>query len=154
MSRTGLRSWSRSTVAPVVPGRRPSSPETSLSAPARAGCGRWGADRLVRRRHRGQRLGSRPGHRHVGTKALGREGNPEKGYGGIAGAKAVLGNLNEYHGFVTIPAGEHRPTVGTVVPVIPNHVCPVVVNFEELIVTDSAGTSLQWWPVDARGFLA
>jgi D-serine deaminase-like pyridoxal phosphate-dependent protein len=90
----------------------------------------------------------------VGTKALGREGNPEKGYGGIAGTKAVLAKLNEYHGFLAVPAGESRPSVGTVVPVVPNHVCPVVLNFEELIVTDSAGTSLQRWPVDARGFLS
>jgi hypothetical protein len=29
-----------------------------------------------------------------------------------------------------------------------------VLNFDELIVTDSAGTSLQRWPVDARGFLS
>lgn len=50
----------------------------------------------------------------VGTKALGREGNPEKGDGGVAGAKAVLVKLNEYHGFLTVPAGEHSPTVGTV----------------------------------------
>jgi D-serine deaminase-like pyridoxal phosphate-dependent protein len=89
----------------------------------------------------------------VGTKALGREGNPEKGYGGIAGRQAVLASLNEYHGFLAVPAGEARPGVGTVVPVVPNHVCPVVVNFEELLVTDSSGSSLQRWPVDARGFL-
>lgn len=89
----------------------------------------------------------------VGTKALGREGNPEKGYGGVAGRKAVLGRLNEYHGFLAVPAGESRPSVGAVIPVVPNHVCPVVVGFEELIVTDSEGTSLQRWPVDARGFL-
>ena len=38
------------------------------------------------------------------------------------------------------PAGESRPSVGTVVPVVPNHVCPVVISFEELIVTDSEGT--------------
>ena len=90
----------------------------------------------------------------VGTKALGREGNLEKGYGGIAGTKAVLAKLNEYHGFLALPTGEFRPSVGTVVPVVPNHVCPVVVNFEELIVTDSTGTSLERWPVDARGFLS
>jgi D-serine deaminase-like pyridoxal phosphate-dependent protein len=89
----------------------------------------------------------------VGTKALGREGTPERGYGGVAGTKAVLAKLNEYHGFLALPAGELRPSVGTVVPVLPNHVCPVVLNFEELIVTDSAGTSLQRWPVDARGLL-
>ena len=90
----------------------------------------------------------------VGTKALGREGNPERGYGGVAGRKAVLSKLNEYHGFLAVPGGESRPSVGTVVPVVPNHVCPVVLNFEELIVTDSEGTTLERWPVDARGLLS
>lgn len=90
----------------------------------------------------------------VGTKALGREGNPQKGYGGIAGTKAVLAKLNEYHGFVTVPAGELHPAVGTVLPVVPNHVCPVVASFEELVVTDSDGTILQRWPVAARGHLS
>jgi D-serine deaminase-like pyridoxal phosphate-dependent protein len=90
----------------------------------------------------------------VGTKALGREGSPERGYGAVAGTKAVLAKLNEYHGFLPLPAGDFRPRVGAVVPVVPNHVCPVVVNFEELIVTDSDGTSLERWPVDARGFLS
>ncbi|HET6706632.1 MAG TPA: amino-acid racemase, partial [Amycolatopsis sp.] len=90
----------------------------------------------------------------TGTKALGREGSPERGFGAVAGTKGVLAKLNEYHGFLAWPDGADRPAVGTVVPVVPNHVCPVVVNFEELIVTDSAGTSLRRWPVDARGFLA
>lgn len=89
----------------------------------------------------------------VGTKVLGREGSPERGYGGISGTQAVLAKLNEYHGFLPLPAGDFRPSIGTVLPVVPNHVCPVVVNFEEYIVTDSTGTSLQRWPVDARGFL-
>lgn len=89
----------------------------------------------------------------VGTKVLGREGSPERGYGGIAGTQAVLAKLNEYHGFLPLPVGDFRPSIGTVLPVVPNHVCPVVVNFEEYIVTDSTGTSLQRWPVDARGFL-
>ncbi|MEU0193655.1 hypothetical protein ABZ250_27915 [Streptomyces afghaniensis] len=40
-----------------------------------------------------------------------------------------------------------------VVPLVQKHVCPGVPEFEELLVTDSAGTSLQRWPVDARGFL-
>jgi D-serine deaminase-like pyridoxal phosphate-dependent protein len=90
----------------------------------------------------------------VGTKAMGREGNPEKGYGGIAGRKAVLARLNEYHGFLAVPAGEPRPGVGSVVPVLPNHVCPVVASFEELVVTDTDGTMLQRWPVAARGLLS
>ena len=90
----------------------------------------------------------------VGTKAMGREGNPEKGYGGIAGSKAVLSKLNEYHGFLAVPAGEQRPRVGAVVPVVPNHVCPVVASFEELVVTDSEGTTLERWEVAARGHLS
>ncbi len=88
----------------------------------------------------------------VGTKVLGREGSPERGYGGISGTTALLSKLNEYHGFLPLPEG-FRPSVGTVLPVVPNHVCPIVVNFEEYIVTDSTGTSLERWPVDARGFL-
>lgn len=89
----------------------------------------------------------------AGTKALSREGSIERGYGGVAGTQAVLTKLNEYHGFLGLPAGDFRPSIGTVVPVVPNHVCPVVINFEDLIVTDSAGASLERWPVDARGFL-
>jgi D-serine deaminase-like pyridoxal phosphate-dependent protein len=90
----------------------------------------------------------------VGTKALGREGNPEKGYGGIADSHSVLARLNEYHGFLSVPDGEPRPAVGTVVPAVPNHVCPVVNSFEELIVTDTDGTRLERWPVAARGLLS
>ncbi|HEY3003161.1 MAG TPA: hypothetical protein VGJ44_12510, partial [Kribbellaceae bacterium] len=89
----------------------------------------------------------------VGTKALGREGTPELGYGGVAGSKAVLAKVNEYHGFLAVPGGESRPSVGTVVPVVPNHVCPVVASFEELVVFDADGTTLQRWDVAARGHL-
>ena len=56
----------------------------------------------------------------VGTKALGREGNPEIGYGGIAGKKAVLAKLNEYHGFVAVPGGEARPGSTVALP-LPRH---------------------------------
>ena len=90
----------------------------------------------------------------VGTKALGRDGNPQKGYGQIGGMKAVLSKLNEYHGFLAVPPGEPRPSVGTVLPMVPNHVCPIVNNFEELIVTDSQGTTPRGWPVAARGLLS
>lgn len=90
----------------------------------------------------------------LGSKALSREGSPEIGYGAVPGTTAVLSKLNEYHGFLPLPAGDFRPRIGTVLPVVPNHVCPVVLNFEELIITDSTGTSLERWPVDARGFLS
>lgn len=90
----------------------------------------------------------------VGTKALGREGNPERGYGGVAGRGAVLSRLNEYHGYLAVPTDESPPGVGTVVPVVPNHVCPVVNSFEELLVTDTEGTPPRRWAVAARGLLS
>ena len=90
----------------------------------------------------------------VGTKALGREGNPQRGYGGIAGEPAVLSKLNEYHGFLALPPGAPGPGVGSVVPVVPNHVCPVVNSFDELVVTDAGGSMLRRWPVAARGLLS
>jgi D-serine deaminase-like pyridoxal phosphate-dependent protein len=90
----------------------------------------------------------------VGSKALSREGSPEIGYGAVPGTSAILSKLNEYHGFLPLPTGDFRPGVGTVLPIVPNHVCPVVINFEELLVTDSAGASLERWRVDARGFLS
>jgi D-serine deaminase-like pyridoxal phosphate-dependent protein len=87
----------------------------------------------------------------VGTKALGREGSPQKGYGRALGVgDGRLLKLNEYHGFLAVEPHE-RPAVGTVLPVVPNHVCPVVNNFDELVITDADGTSLERWAVAARG---
>jgi D-serine deaminase-like pyridoxal phosphate-dependent protein len=87
----------------------------------------------------------------VGTKALGREGSPEKGYGRALGVSdGRLLKLNEYHGFLAVDPND-RPAVGTVLPIVPNHVCPVVNNFDELVVTDTAGANLERWAVAARG---
>lgn len=87
----------------------------------------------------------------AGTKALGREGSPQKGYGRALGVgDGRLLKLNEYHGFLAVDSAD-RPAVGTVLPIIPNHVCPVVNNFDELVVTDGAGASLERWAVAARG---
>jgi D-serine deaminase-like pyridoxal phosphate-dependent protein len=94
-----------------------------------------------------------PGHVIVdtGTKALGREGNPQKGYGRALGVgDGRLIKLNEYHGFLAADSAS-RPAVGTVLPIVPNHVCPVVNNFDELVVTDAAGARLERWAVAARG---
>jgi D-serine deaminase-like pyridoxal phosphate-dependent protein len=38
--------------------------------------------------------------------------------------------------------------------VVPNHVCPVVNSFEELVVTDTEGSTLQRLPVTALGLLS
>jgi hypothetical protein len=51
-----------------------------------------------------------------------------------------------------LQVGEFRLGVAGVVPVVQTHGCPGVRDFEDLLVTDSAGTSPQRWPVDARRF--
>lgn len=90
----------------------------------------------------------------VGTKALGREGSPELGYGRAPGVPgAVLRRLNEYHGFLAIPDGVERPAVGTVLAIFPNHVCPVINLFDDMLVHRD-GRIEGRWPVDARGHLA
>ena len=90
----------------------------------------------------------------VGTKALGREGSLENGYGcapEVEGGR--LTKLNEYHGFLACGLDATRPQVGTVLAVVPDHCCVVVNNFDELVVTDSHGSMLDRWPVAARGGL-
>jgi len=97
------------------------------------------------------------GHPHVildaGTKALAREGNPERGYGQVPSHGGYLKLLNEYHGFLQLPEDGPRLRVGERVAVVPHHVCPVVNSFEELVVTNSAGDFLEHWAVDAQGQL-
>lgn len=97
------------------------------------------------------------GQTHVivdaGTKALAREGNPERGYGQVPAYNGYLKLLNEYHGFVELPETAPRPAVGERIAVVPHHVCPVVNSFEELIISNSAGEFLGRWKVDAQGQL-
>ncbi len=97
------------------------------------------------------------GYEHVildaGTKALAREGNPERGYGQVPSYDGYLEKLNEYHGFLRLPPGGARPAVGERIAIVPHHVCPVVNSFEELVITDSSGALLDRWRVDAQGQL-
>lgn len=90
----------------------------------------------------------------VGTKALGREGTPELGYGRAPAVPgAVLARLNEYHGYLAIPDGVARPRVGELLAIVPNHVCPVINLFDDMVVHRD-GIVVDRWPVDARGHLA
>jgi D-serine deaminase-like pyridoxal phosphate-dependent protein len=97
------------------------------------------------------------GHPHVivdsGTKALAREGSPERGYGRVPAYDGVLSKLNEYHGFLALPEGGTRPEIGERVAIVPHHVCPVVNSFEELIIVDGTHQIVDRWPVDAQGQL-
>lgn len=65
---------------------------------------------------------------------------------------AVVVSMSECHGIVHI--GERTPPpVGTMVRVVPNHVCPVVNLFDTYDVV-SAGALVDRWPVSARGHLS
>jgi D-serine deaminase-like pyridoxal phosphate-dependent protein len=71
----------------------------------------------------------------VGTKALGREGSPERGYGHVPAVPgSVLRLLNEHHGYLSVPDDAARPKVGDVVALVPNHACPVVNLFDEYVI--------------------
>ena len=90
----------------------------------------------------------------AGTKTLGREGNPEKGFGLVPSIPgSVLRLLNEHHGYLSIPDGVPRPSVGEVLTLVPNHACPVANLFDEYVVVNG-GSAPKRWPVDARGHLS
>jgi D-serine deaminase-like pyridoxal phosphate-dependent protein len=90
----------------------------------------------------------------AGTKVLGREGNAEKGFGLVPSLPgSFLRLLNEHHGYLSIPNGGVRPSVGDVLTVVPNHACPVANLFDEYVVVQG-GSVIGRWPVDARGHLS
>jgi D-serine deaminase-like pyridoxal phosphate-dependent protein len=63
---------------------------------------------------------------------------------------AVVERLFDYHAAVAIPPGTPAPRLGEVVAVVPNHICPVVEQFDEFVVA-RGGAGEGRWPVDARG---
>jgi D-serine deaminase-like pyridoxal phosphate-dependent protein len=90
----------------------------------------------------------------AGTKTLGREGSETLGYGVVPGLPgSFLRRLNEYHGYLSVDPLRPRPEVGDVVAIAPNHVCPVVNLFDELIIHEG-GRVVDRWCVDARGHLS
>ena len=61
------------------------------------------------------------------------------GHGAVVGyPDAVIQRLNDHHGVVDLPAGAARPAVGTIVWVVPNHVCPVI-NLVDTFVVAQGG---------------
>ena len=74
-----------------------------------------------------------------------------EGFGALpAYPGAVIERLFDYHAAVVIPPGSPAPRLGEVVAIIPNHVCPVVEQFDEFVAS-RRGVSDGTWPVDARG---
>ncbi|RVU16348.1 alanine racemase [Methylobacterium oryzihabitans] len=64
--------------------------------------------------------------------------------------QARIGKLAEEHGFLDLSACPAAPEVGTVVRVVPNHVC-VVVNMVDRLVATKGGRIVGEIPVAARG---
>lgn len=87
----------------------------------------------------------------AGTKCLGRELQPwMKGFGQVqAWPRLSLERLYDHHGVAMVPPGGERPTVGDVLAVIPNHVCPVVNLARELVIVEG-GQIVDRWSVAAR----
>jgi D-serine deaminase-like pyridoxal phosphate-dependent protein len=65
---------------------------------------------------------------------------------------AVVMSLSEHHGLVDL-AGAPAPAVGTLVTVVPNHICTVVNLFDRYTLL-RAGQLAGSWPIDARGHLS
>jgi D-serine deaminase-like pyridoxal phosphate-dependent protein len=88
----------------------------------------------------------------AGAKTLARD-RPRflDGYGLLpALPDAVISAKYDYHGVVEVPPGIPWPPVGSLVAIVPNHVCPVVNLVDELVVA-RRGIVIDRWPVDARG---
>ena len=88
----------------------------------------------------------------AGAKILAQDVSPLiAGHGAIVGSPdAVISRLNDHHGVVDLPAGAPRPAIGSIVWIVPNHVCPVV-NLVDSFVVAQGGLIVDRWPVDARG---
>jgi len=88
----------------------------------------------------------------AGAKTLTKDRAPFlEGFGVMpAYPSAVIERLFDYHAAVSIPDGSPAPRLGEVVAIVPNHVCPVVEQFDEFI-AEREGVAEGRWPVDARG---
>lgn len=58
---------------------------------------------------------------------------------------------NEEHLVIQLPDGAEQPGVGTLVYLLPQHICSTVNMWDEMRVVDGEGRTCDTWPVDARG---
>jgi D-serine deaminase-like pyridoxal phosphate-dependent protein len=88
----------------------------------------------------------------AGSKVLGADRPPwASGYGRVAEEPdARVSALSEHHATVAWPESSPLPELGTVLRVVPNHVCSAVNLAEELVVV-RGGVVIDHWRVAARG---
>jgi D-serine deaminase-like pyridoxal phosphate-dependent protein len=88
----------------------------------------------------------------AGSKVLGADRPPwATGYGRLLdhpGARVVA--LSEHHATVTFPGDSPLPELGSVVRVVPNHVCAAV-NLADVLVVAAEGAVVDEWQIAARG---
>lgn len=87
----------------------------------------------------------------AGSKTLSSDKFDLNGYGLIVEyPDARIAGLSEEHGTVDFSACATKPRIGERVTIIPNHVCPVVNLFDEIVQVRN-GEVAGAWRVDARG---
>ena len=89
----------------------------------------------------------------AGSKALGREPLRAEGDGYglvLTHPDVVVARMSEEHGILDLSKTAWRPKLGEQVRIIPNHVCIVVHNFDEIIGVRGHAVETRW-PVAARG---
>jgi D-serine deaminase-like pyridoxal phosphate-dependent protein len=88
---------------------------------------------------------------NLGSKILGADcPSTVVGYGILLGyPQATITSLSEHHAVVHVPRGESVPKLGSLVAVVPNHVCNSVNLADELLVVQE-GSSIARWYVAAR----
>jgi D-serine deaminase-like pyridoxal phosphate-dependent protein len=86
----------------------------------------------------------------AGTKALTADLGPGGGFGHVLEAPAsTIVKLDEEHAYVELAAGDSLE-LGQAVSVVPNHACPAVNLYDELVAVQG-GEVVDRWRVDARG---
>jgi D-serine deaminase-like pyridoxal phosphate-dependent protein len=82
----------------------------------------------------------------AGAKSLARESQPWlTGYGALASWPDVaVERLYDHHGVTAVPDSETGPPVGSVVAVVPNHVCPTVNLARDLVVVRGDAIAGRW----------
>jgi D-serine deaminase-like pyridoxal phosphate-dependent protein len=88
----------------------------------------------------------------AGSKALALDPSPSHpGHGYVVGhPAATIARLSEEHGVVTLPPDEPGFAIGDRVEIIPNHICPAVNLYDEMLIARD-GRIIDRWPVAARG---
>jgi D-serine deaminase-like pyridoxal phosphate-dependent protein len=87
----------------------------------------------------------------AGAKSVPRDTHPLlPGFGWVTGTGLHLRTTNDYHGFLDVPEQATRPPIGERLTIAPNHVCPTVNLYDELVVVEG-GRVVDTWRVAARG---